>query len=116
MKVPMLEEAEWNRLAPSLTNHIEGIKRIRKDQNCDLATAKRFADNSACDLYFEMTGFKETNINVLWYHRLSIYGNECPKCGHLFRTPKATFCANCGLKNVEAEQTSERYGSKFAAR
>jgi hypothetical protein len=27
-KVPMLEEAEWNRLVPSLTNHIEEIKRI----------------------------------------------------------------------------------------
>jgi ribosomal protein L32 len=112
----MLEEAEWNRLAPLLTNHIEEIKRIRKDQNCDLATAKRLVETSACDLYFEMTGFKETNINALWHHRLSIYGNECPKCGHLFRSPMATFCANCGLKKVEAEQTSERYGSKLAAR
>jgi hypothetical protein len=35
---------------------------------------------------------------------------------NLFRTPKATFCAKCGLKKVEAEQTSERYGSKPAAR
>jgi hypothetical protein len=34
----------------------------------------------------------------------------------LFRTPKATFCAKSGLKKVEAEQTSERYGSKPAAR
>jgi len=94
----MLEESEWNRLAPLLMKHIEEIKRIRIQKNIDLATAKGLADTSACDLYFEMTGFRETNINALWHHRLSLYGPECPKCGHLFRTPKARFCANCGMR------------------
>jgi hypothetical protein len=98
MVVPMLEELEWDRLAPLLTNHIEEIIRIRTMKNCDLATAKALADTAACDLYFEMTGFRETNINALWHHRLSLYGQECAKCGHLFRTPKANFCANCGQR------------------
>ena len=98
IEIPMLEEAEWKRLAPLLTNHIAETKRIRKEKNCDLATAKSLAETAACDLYFEMTGFRETNINALWHHRLSLYGKECPKCGHLLRTPKARFCANCGFR------------------
>jgi predicted Zn-ribbon and HTH transcriptional regulator len=59
---------------------------------------------AACEKYFELTGVRETNPNALWHHRLSIYGPECRKCGHLLRTPKASFCANCGEKAEKAKK------------
>jgi hypothetical protein len=96
----MLDESEWERMAPSLSNHIERIQRIRREHDCDLGTAKDMAGQEACDLYFEMTGYRETNFNAIWHHRLASYGPECPQCGHLFRTSKASFCANCKLKRT----------------
>lgn len=102
----MVDESEWSRLEPELISHIETINRIRKELNCDMEKAHELAGKAACDLYFEMTGFRETNSHALWHHRLSLFGKECPKCGQLFRTPQARFCANCGLKKEEAEELS----------
>jgi hypothetical protein len=96
--IPVLEESEWERMAPALSHQIERIKRIRQERDCDLATAKRMVGQEACDMYFEMTGHRETNFNAIWHHRLATYGSECPRCGHLFRTPNASYCANCGFK------------------
>ncbi len=101
-EIPMLEENEWERIYPVLKVNLEKIVRIRKERECDLVTAKRLAFNEACDVYFEMTGFRETEPNAIWHHRLANYGPECPQCGHLFRTPKAAFCANCGCQEKPA--------------
>ena len=99
-EVPMLEEHEWERLAPSLSQHIEAIRQNRRERGCDLATARGMAAQEPCDLYFEMTGYRETNFDALWHHRLADFGPECPRCGHLFRTREATFCANCGCTKI----------------
>ncbi len=50
----------------------------------------------AFDEYERMTGFRETNVNALWHHRLSLYGPPCKKCGRLLRTVQARHCAECG--------------------
>ncbi|NQT15165.1 MAG: hypothetical protein HQ582_20585 [Planctomycetes bacterium] len=97
----MLDEHEWERLASALSGHAEKIMRTRRQESCDLVTARELAGKEACDLYFEMTGYRETNSDALWHHRLAYSGPECPRCGHLFRTPKATYCANCGVKKDE---------------
>lgn len=94
----MLEEHEWDRLSPALTNPIQSIRELK---GCDLATAQVLAGEDACDLFYEITGFRVTNFNALYHHRLAKYGPECPKCGHLFRTPLAKVCANCGLRKDE---------------
>lgn len=98
MEVPMLEEHEWEIMAPLLTNQMESIKAYRAEHGADLKTATQKAFKPATDKYFELTGFKETNYAAIWHHRLNNFGPECTKCGHLFRTPKASFCANCGLE------------------
>jgi hypothetical protein len=91
----MLTEKEWAVVARLLH---EGFEPVR---DTSIPKAKREAafrtwGNAACEKYFELTGVCETNPNALWHHRLSEYGPECSKCGHLLRTPKASFCANCG--------------------
>jgi hypothetical protein len=70
----MLDEKEWTTLRP----------------------ASPQAKLAILDRYFELTGFRETNINAVWHHRLSLYGPPCEACGKPLRTPKASFCAACG--------------------
>ena len=94
--VPMLEEKEWAEMAPLLTNPIQRIKAYREKHGCDLKVAQQHALKPASEKYLELTGFKESNVNAIYHHRLSAYGPECSNCGHLFRTVKAKFCANCG--------------------
>ena len=103
VEVPMLEEHEWEEISPLLNIQLKTIKEYRAEHNVDLETAQREAIKPATDKYFELTGYKETNQTSIWHHRLSDYGPECKKCGHLFRTPKASFCANCG--QTESENT-----------
>jgi hypothetical protein len=38
----------------------------------------------ACEKYFEITGFRETNPYAIWHRRLSDHRPECSNCGHLF--------------------------------
>jgi hypothetical protein len=74
--MPMLDEAEWARIGPLLSD--PGGR------------------EAALDLYEEMTGLRETNINAIWHHRLKDYGLPCTECGKPLRTPQARFCAACG--------------------
>ena len=75
----MLDEDEWARIAPLMS-----ITRANMDRQ------------GALDLYEEMTGLRETNINAIWHHRIALYGPPCTECGKPLRTPRASFCAACG--------------------
>ena len=99
-EVPMLEEHEWQEILPLLKIDIKSIKEYRQQYNCDLSTATAAVGHKACKKYKELTGYNETNHVALYHHRLSLSGPECKRCGHLFRTPNASYCANCGLKAI----------------
>ena len=77
MEVPMLEEAEF--------------------EACFAGGAERLPD-VALKRYAQITGFRETNINAIYHHRISLHGGPCPRCGKPFRTPQARFCAACGFR------------------
>jgi hypothetical protein len=47
--------------------------------------------------YERITGYKETNFNVLSDHRISHHGPPCPRCGKVLRTPVAYKCFECGV-------------------
>ncbi|MGC1464248.1 MAG: hypothetical protein WA792_00790, partial [Pseudolabrys sp.] len=78
MNVPMLEEHEWNQLAPLLEE--------RKQDKGQAARA----------LYKQLTGFDEPNPIAIWHHRLKLLGPPCSACGKPLRTPRAKLCGSCG--------------------
>jgi hypothetical protein len=77
----MLDDDEWKRVS-SLFHKGQGNPR---DQMYALAVRE----------YEQITGFHETNPNVLWDHVLSRWGPPCEKCGKPLRTPKAKLCGSC---------------------
>jgi len=89
--VPMLDEAEWQSVAPLLGSSIEAAKRFGRNNIFGfMALAK----------YENLTARKEKDLNVVRHHRASLYGPPCTKCGKPLRTPQANLCAACGQARV----------------
>lgn len=95
--VPMLDEAEWERMDVALSQVVPEIQRYRAEHDVSLAEAlEQSFGHQALDLYERMTGMRETNVNAIRHHRLSMYGPPCVRCGKPLRTPQAKLCAACG--------------------
>jgi hypothetical protein len=103
MPIPMLTDAEWAEVHPLLQMDIQRIKAHRTESGLGLSETLSTSRHQPCDRYFEITGFRESNPNAIWHHVLSAYGPECPECGHLFRTSRASFCANCGFRPSDSQ-------------
>jgi len=97
MNIPMLEEHEWEQVGKRLQAGIRSVQEYRKEHRVSLHEAKFHLGHGALELYYEMTGFRETNIDALWHHRISQFGPPCAACGKPLRTPQAKFCAACGM-------------------
>ena len=81
MEIPMLDESEWEALQPLLMQHMNNVKSHRERHDSEISEARAAVDESpALEFYFKLTGFKETNINALWHHQISLYGEPCPQC------------------------------------
>ena len=64
--VPMLDESEWSHVLPSLHDGIREIQRYRMEYNASLDEAKnRCYGLGALDRYFEITGYRETSVDVI---------------------------------------------------
>jgi hypothetical protein len=96
-EIPMLDEREWEEIYPLLKSSIEDVKNYRsRHPEVDLLEARRrIWGTGVLQRYFELTGFRETNINAIWHHRANDFGPPCQSCGKPLRTPKARFCAEC---------------------
>jgi len=98
MEIPMLEEHEWEELDPLLSHAISDLRQYAIEHGISLgeARARGGLGYRALDAYFKFTGFRETNTNALYHHRVSLYGPPCAACGKPLRTPGAKHCAACG--------------------
>ena len=68
------------------------IQSYREKTGASLADSMKHGyEQPALEKYFELTGFRESNVNALWHHRLSKHGPPCPHCGKLLRTHQADF-------------------------
>jgi hypothetical protein len=80
-EMPMLDDDEYRRVISRPTNE--------RGKNLQERFATMLAE------YERITGFRETNPNAIWHHRLSIYGPPCRVCGKPLRTPLAKVCGAC---------------------
>ncbi|MEL6868861.1 MAG: hypothetical protein AAFO81_03585 [Pseudomonadota bacterium] len=95
--VPLLNETEWTEIEPLLRAAVRDVKEYRSKTHAELAEAlEKNQGVAALQRHKELTGFVETNVNAIWHHRRSNYGDPCPDCGKLLRTPRATLCPECG--------------------
>jgi hypothetical protein len=81
-EVAMLDDDEFRRVSTLFNTGTEGTSRERMF-------------DSALREYERITGFRETNPNVLYDHVLSKYGPPCRHCGKPLRTPRAKVCGSC---------------------
>ncbi len=101
MILPMLDEQEYSRLEPLLSQSLRNVKKYREEHGASIGEALSKAQQPALDEYFRITGFHETNVNALFHHRLSLLGPPCGECGKPLRTPKAKHCAACGTDRAK---------------
>ena len=94
--MPFLEEDEWSRVAHYLGDAVRDIKEYREEHGCDLTTARLNVKPQAMKLFEEITGMAGVHFEIIMHHRLKDWGQECPVCHHLLRTPKAKYCIKCG--------------------
>jgi hypothetical protein len=94
--MPFLDEEEGQQVSQLLTNAKSDIINYRAKHKCDLATARRNVKPEALKKIEELTGMPGIHVDIIFHHRLTDWGPECKKCHHLLRTPKASFCVNCG--------------------
>lgn len=110
--VPMLDEHEWNEVAPLLSAMMLRIQEFRRSTGASLAeaTGQGFGDD-ALSRYRQLTGAPESNPDVLWHHRISLFGPPCEACGKPLRTPRAAYCAECGIARLDRNTYPPRNGS-----
>lgn len=110
--MPMLEEDEWQQLAPLLSSFVEDVKRHREYHSSLVQEASgAISPDPALQKYFELTGFRETNINALWHHRASLHGDPCPRCAKPLRTRVAKLCVECGWRTPNSNFKDDDYAS-----
>jgi hypothetical protein len=98
-EVPMLEEHEWELVAPHLSNAVQQIKNYLETHQSTFAEARQKGyGQEALALYKSITGVDAIHPDVLWHHRLKLFGPPCYVCGKPLRTPQAKICMFCGAK------------------
>jgi hypothetical protein len=78
MEIPMLDDAEWQDVYLRIKEDIP--RKAKSPSGASFGSA-------ALERYFEITGFRETNVATLGHHRLSMLGPPCGLCGKPLRTP-----------------------------
>jgi hypothetical protein len=99
--VPMLREEEWEEVLPLLRSKQVQVKRYREKHGASLPEALLAVRSiEAQEMVQKLTGYYEPNADAIWHHRMAGYGPACCVCGHLLRTKRARYCANCGAAGV----------------
>lgn len=103
-EVPLLNEVEWAIVSPLIDN-MASMRKDYREQNGGTIKEAQFAVGARLlEEFNRISGFNETNYLAIFHHRRSIFGKECSSCGLLLRTPRASFCANCGCYSDQNDQ------------
>lgn len=102
IEVPMLTEEEWAQVEPHFNRPMDQIKAYRAaNPGSSIMDGRRFGlGQEAIRIYREISGYAETFPESLLHHRTSLVGPPCHACGKPLRTPRAKWCAYCGVYRV----------------
>lgn len=100
-EVLLLDEAEWQQVAPLLSAGIAWIQSYREQEGVSLADAKRAFPDRAAQKYAEITGECLRWPGEVASVRMAVYGPPCPSCRKPFRTPRAKICMECAYELTE---------------
>ncbi len=90
----MLDKTEYAQLHSDAMRATQEFRAQHRLPLTGLSSEERF--RPVLDLYEQLTGFRETNVNAVMHHRLALYGPPCTICGKPLRTPQASRCMVCG--------------------
>ena len=102
----MLDEREFHEVTALFKRGARSLKEYRERTGAPLKGLKLatyFEEMLMC--YESITGFKETNPNAVWHHRLSLHGPPCRHCGKPLRSPQAKLCGNCMASSGQEPDT-----------
>ena len=102
-ELPLLSDEEYHPIEQALAGRVKRIKEYRLQHNVSLEDAKQHSCDDTLEYYEDLTGFRLSDADELYWVRLSRYGWICPQCGKPFRTPRAKLCAECGLELPQGE-------------
>jgi hypothetical protein len=114
--VAMLDDPEWERLAPLLDGRLQQVMQYRRENGASLAEALKASglNEPVLAAYRHMTGESVPDVDHLAYHRRSRYGADCPRCGKPLRTPRASYCLPCYSEATRAAAAAGDRGSTGA--
>jgi hypothetical protein len=98
---PMLNPEEAAVVHAALRSAIEETQRYREQYGTSLESALAsgagaYGTQQALALYEQITGYSESDAEVLWHHDISKFGPACRTCGKPLRTASAKICVECG--------------------
>lgn len=104
-EIPFLSEEDYKAVAVHLSNRIDDTMRYRKKHKCSLeeASANANGGQKALAAFEKITGVMLRHPDEIYIARRTLYGRQCDNCDKPFRTPRAKFCAECGLTLSDGE-------------
>ncbi|ACT03636.1 hypothetical protein [Paenibacillus sp. JDR-2] len=100
-EVPMLDEKEYRRINKIYKKCFDRVRKYRMSGSSVWIDSHSPINESfklVAREYEKMTGYKDMHHNAIMHHRISMYGEPCPKCGKPLRTPQAKMCVACGKR------------------
>jgi len=104
-EIPLLSEEDYKAVAIHLSNRIADMMSYRKKHKCSLEQASANSENGQKALaeFEKITGVRLKHPDEIYIARRALYGRQCSNCDKPFRTPRAKFCAECGLTLSDGE-------------
>jgi hypothetical protein len=98
-EIPLLSEEDYKSVVVHLSNRIDDIMRYRKKHKCSLeeASINSNGGQKALAEFEKITGVRLKHPDEIYIARKALYGRLCDSCHKPFRTPRAKFCAECGM-------------------
>ena len=97
--IVVVEDVDQQEFDELYSESIQRVKKYREDTGAALNEVPLNEFFAPVYRFYEERGGDATVGHQEFYkHRERLFGATCPGCGKNFRTPEASFCAECGYR------------------